>query len=98
VAASPRTATPGFTDAVRAYVGVVLGSLYRSMPAAVAEEALNFGGDAAGMAAWVAKTQPGWALEGGVITVQRTERNDPNPAAAAAAETIPLTKLAALMA
>jgi hypothetical protein len=93
-ASSPRTATPAFSDAMRRYVASTVASVYRSLPADVAQEALNFRGDDAALAAWVAQ-QPGWAIQGGVVTVPRTESNDPKPAALG--EAIPLRELVTLL-
>lgn len=94
-ASSPRTATPAFTEAMRRYVASTLASVYRSLPADVAQEALNFArGDDAAFAAWVAQ-QPGWVLQGGAITVPRTESNDPKPATVG--EAIPFRDLVTLL-
>lgn len=95
-AANARTSTPSFSAAIRAYVGSTLSCVYRSMPVAVAQEALNFGGDDAGLHAWLGK-ESGWAIQDG-LTAPRTDGNDPRPVAAGgAAETIPYAKLISLL-
>ena len=94
-ASCPRTATPAFSDALRRYVASTLAAVYRSLPADVAVEALNLArGDDAALAAWVAQ-QPGWALQGGVITVPRSESNEPKPVTVG--EAIPFAQLVTLL-
>ena len=81
--------------AARAFIAGTLSGAYRSLPAALADEALRFGGDVSALGAFVA-AQPGWAMEAGVVTLPRTQGNDPQPAAALA--TIPFGKLESLFA
>ncbi len=89
-------AAAGFAAAARSYIGGTLASAYRSLPSSLAAEALNFGEDGAALSTWVAQQQ-GWSLDvaAGVISLPRTEGNDPQPAAAA--ETIPFAKLEGLI-
>lgn len=82
---------------VRAYAAHCLAQAYRSLPAALAAEALSLSEDGA-LAAWVA-TQPGWAFDkaAGLVLVPANSGNTPSSEAGGAGG-VPLAQILSLLA